>query len=137
MNEIRAEYEKEFPVPPQTMWSEQYGGYINCAACPNFAAAVHQERWLGWRQAHARYAGRCQYIATGDGGTSYCRLAAQPKVPGGFRFTQIDGGVTVEVPDGGYVTVRRNQSGNTCAHEVLHDLVKAMLSAQENSTPIP
>lgn len=87
MNEqIRAEYEKEFPVPPQTMWSEQYGGYINCAQCPNFAAAVHQEGWVRWQAAHARYAGRCQYIATGDGGTSYCRLAAQPQVPDGYSL---------------------------------------------------
>lgn len=66
-----------------------------------------------------------------NGGTLISGLSpAQPKVPDGFKIEKTDGGITIDVPDGGSVTVQRSRAGNSCAHEVLYDLARAMLEPQ-------
>ena len=56
---------------------------------------------------------------------------AKPKVPDGWRFTRAGGGITIEPPSGGYLSVKPKRPANTCAHELLHDLCAAMLASQE------
>lgn len=58
-------------------------------------------------------------------------------IPAGWSIKREHGGITIRQPDGGFVSVKRDEPDNRIAHEVLHDLSDAILSIKQNEPAAP